>query len=256
VAKLEAELADMKEQQAADNAAAKQVKDEQQAALEKQLAAARQRADQAAKEAKEAKEAAAASAARPNRPRRGDGDGGDGQQVARPSVVNVPQDTQLTVMLSGEMSTDTHKTGDSWAGQLVQDVVANGETIWKAGTRVAGVVSQSTPTGRLATGEGALAIKLTEVGGAGIDGGIYAVTGDSKGKRNATVIGTTTALGALAGVLSNKSNKGDHALGGAAIGAAVGTALAAGTGTTVIKMPTSSITFKLPSDERVVVRGR
>jgi len=113
------------------------------------------------------------------------------------------------------------------------------------------------PAGRLATGEGTLAIKLTEVGGSAIDGGIYVVTGDAKGARNAKVIGTTTALGALAGILSSKSNKGDHALGGAAIGAALGTALAAGTASTVIKIPASGqVSFSLPSDERVVLRNR
>jgi hypothetical protein len=256
VAKLEEQLADFMQQQAADNAAAQQAKDEQMAALEKQLAAQRQRAAQAAKEAEAAK--AAAAQQQFNRPKRGgSGSGGDGQQVARPSVVNVPQGTQLVVSPSGEISTDTHKTGDSWEGTLAQAIVVGGETIWTAGSRVAGVVSQSTPTGRLANGQGALAIRLTEVGGAGIDGGIYAVTGDSKGKRNATVIGTTTALGALAGVLSDKKNKGDHALGGALAGAAVGTAIAAGSATTVIKIPSSTaITFQLPSTERVVVRNR
>jgi hypothetical protein len=254
VAKLEAELAEMKDQQAADSAAAQQAKDEAQEALQKQIDAAKQRAAKAEKEAKEAKEAAA----QPQSGRRGGrGDAaGDGQQVARSSVLNVPQGTELVVSPSGKISTETHQTGASWDGTLAQDVAANGETIWRAGTRVAGVVSQSTPTGRLATGEGALAIKLTEVGGAGIDGGIYVVT-VSQGKRTAQVIGTTTALGALAGILSNKSHKSDHALGGAAIGAAVGTALAAGTANTAIEIPASTpVKFQLPSAERVVVRNR
>jgi hypothetical protein len=255
VAKLEAELAALKEQQTADNTMAQQIRDEHQAALEKQLTDAQRRAAQAAKEAKEAKEAAAT---KPNDRRRGDGAGGDQQQEsARPSVVNLPQGTKLVASLSAEVSTDTHKAGDPWSGTLSQDVALDGQTVWKAGTRVAGTVSQSAPTGRLANGEGALAIRLTEIGGAGIDGGIYAVTGDSKGARNAKVIGGTAALGALVGVLADKNSKGDHALGGAAIGAAVGTALAAGSGTTVIKMPASTaITFQLPSAERVVVRNR
>jgi hypothetical protein len=252
VAKLESELAEMKDQQAADSAAAAQAKDEQLAALEKQLAAQRQRAAQAAKEAEEAK-----AAAQSNRPRRGEGAGGGGQQVARSSVVNVPQGTQVVVTLSGDLTTDTHKAGDSWGGTLAQSVAVDGATIWSAGARVAGVVSASTPAGRLANGQGTRAIQLTEVGGAAIDGGIFAVTGDAKGSRNAKVIGTTTALGALAGVLSSKSNKGDHALGGAAIGAALGTALAAGSATTVITIPASSpLTFQLPSNERVTLRNR
>jgi len=240
VAKLEADLAEMKEQQAANEA---------------QLATANARADQAAREAKAAREATPAQ--QPDRSRRGEGGGGGSQQAARSSVVNVPQGTQLAVSTSGDISTDTHKAGDTWEGRLAQDVVANGETIWRSGARVAGVVSQSTPTGRLTNGEGALAIRLTEVGGAGIDGGTYVVTGDAKGKRNAKVIGSTAALGALAGILSSKNHKSDHALGGAAMGAAVGTALAAGSANTVIKIPASTaITFHLPAAERVVVKSR
>jgi hypothetical protein len=256
--RLEAELADIKEQQAANDAAAtKQARDEQVASLERQLAAQRQRAAQAAKEAEEAK-AAAAQQPQSNRPRRGEGrDTGaaGGQQVARMSVVNVPQGTKVAVSISGTLSTDTHKTGDPWEGTLAQAVAADGATIWSAGARVAGVVSASAPTGRLANGQGTLAIKLNEVGGSAIDGGIYAITGDSKGARNAKVIGTTAALGALAGILSDKNNRRDHALAGAAAGAAAGTALAAGSATTVITMQ-GTVTFSLPSAERVTLRNR
>jgi hypothetical protein len=250
VTKLEEELAEIREQQAANDAAAKQAKDDQVAALEKQLAAQKQRAAAAAKEAEEAKAAQQAGG-----PRRGAArDTGAGQQTARMSVVNVPQGTKVVVSV-GAISTDTHKVGDPWEGTLAQAVVADGATIWSSGARAAGVVSASTPTGRLANGQGTLAIKLTEVGGSAIDGGIYAMTGDSKGGRNATVIGTTAALGALAGYLSDKNNKKDHALVGAAAGAAAGTAIAAGSATTVITMP-ASVTFSLPGAERVTVRGR
>ena len=243
VAKMEAELAELKEQQAA-NAEAQKIKDEQIAAAEKQVAAQKARANQAAKNAEAAKA--------------GKTQGDDGQQVARPSVITVPQGTQLAVTISEPITTETHKVGDSWSGQLASDVVAaDGQVVWKAGARAAGTVSASTPAGRLANGEGTLAIKLTELGGAAIDGGIYAVQGDAKGTRNASVIATTTALGALAGILSSKNNKKDHALGGAAIGAAAGAALAAGTATTVITIPASkAITFQMPSEERVVVRNR
>jgi hypothetical protein len=251
--KLEEELAEMKEQQAANDAAAKQAKDEQVAALEKQLAAQRQRAAQAAKEAEEAK--AAQTAQQAGGPRRGRDTSGGGQQAARMSVVSVPQGTKVAVSISGTLSTDTHKVGDSWEGTLAQAVVADGATIWSAGARAAGVVSASTPAGRLANGQGTLAIKLTEVGGSAIDGGNYAVTGDSKGARNAKVIGTTAALGALAGYLSDKNNKKDHALVGAAAGAAAGTAIAAGSATTVITM-TGTVSFSLPTAERVTVRNR
>jgi hypothetical protein len=170
-------------------------------------------------------------------------------------VISIPKGTQLDVLLSQELSTDMHKVGDSWDGTLAKDITVDNTVIWKAGTRVTGLVNQSTPTGRLANGEGALAIKLTEVGGSSIDGGIFLVKGDAKGGRNTAVIGTSTALGALVGILSDKNNKSDHALGGAAIGAAVGTAVAAGTAKTVITISTANgtpIPFAVPADERIV----
>jgi hypothetical protein len=250
LAKMEADYAAQQEQIAANDAASKQALEDQRAAFEKEIAAQKARTAQAVKAAEEAKA----------QPRRGRNDAGAagaaGQQTARMSVVNIPQGTQVAVSLSGPVSTDTHKVGDQWEGTLAQSVVVDGATIWGAGTRALGTVSASTPTGRLANGQGTLAIKLTEVGGAGIDGGIFAVTGDAKGARNAKTIGTTAALGALAGYLSDKNNKTDHALVGAAAGAAVGTALAAGTASTVITMPTTAITFTLPSAERVTVRNR
>ncbi|MDR0498326.1 MAG: hypothetical protein LBH03_01165 [Holophagales bacterium] len=261
VAKLEQELADLKDKQEVDNAVAKQIKNDHQAVLEKQIQEAKRKAEQAEQAAKEAKEAKATNqkptvVASNTSNAENSGDASRGGERRRPAVVSIPKGTQLFVFLSQELSTDTHKTGDSWEGSLAQDITVNNALLWKTGTRVTGIVNQSTPTGRLANGEGALSIKLTGVGASSIDGGMYLLAGDAKGGRNAKVIGTTAALGALVGILSDKNNKNDHALGGAAIGAAVGTAVAAGTANTVIKIPTGkAISFVLPADERIVSRN-
>jgi len=274
VDKLQQELEDFKAQ-AAENAAAQQMKDEQQKVLEKQIQEAQQRAAEAQKLAKAAQEGKKAAPApqqvaaapggatdesesgRRDRPDRGDrGDRGDQGRRAAQNIV-VPRGTQLSVLLSEELSTEKQKAGDPWEGSLANDVTIANAVVWKAGSPVRGIISQSTPAGRLANGDGVLAIRLTEINGVAIDGGIFAVQGDSKGSRNAKVIGTTTALGALVGILSNKKNQGDHALGGAAIGAAVGTAVAGATGSTVIKMPVgNAVQFSVPSDETVTLRNR
>ncbi|MDR1840543.1 MAG: hypothetical protein LBQ86_01285 [Holophagales bacterium] len=250
VAKLEDELAALKEDKVADA----QLREDQQKALEKQLQDVRQKAAQAQQNAKalETKQPAPVDPSVPS-------DQGEARRGERrkPTVIDVPQGTKLVVSLSSELSTDTHNAGDSWDGALTQPVSIDGNVVWAAGTRVSGVVSQSAPTGRLANGQGALGIKLTEVGGASIDGGIFVVTGDSKGGRNTAIIGGTAALGALAGILADKNNKQDHALGGAAIGAAVGTAIAAGTSKTTIKIPSATpIEFAMPAAEQIVVRNR
>jgi len=166
--------------------------------------------------------------------------------------VEVPQGTKFKVSLSGGITTTSHHAGNSWNGQLVQDVVVDGKTVWGTGTAVSGVVSQSEPTGRLSNGNGILAIRLTNVGSTAINGSTFSVKGEDKTARNAKVIGTSTGLGAVAGLLSSKNHKGDHALGGALIGAGVGTAVAAGTANTVITMP-GRITFSLQAPVSVMV---
>jgi len=256
VAKLEQELAALKENQAADSQEA-QLREDHQKALEKQLQEAKKKADQAQQNAKALETKQPAPVTPSNQGEAGRGEAAGRDERRKPTVYNVPQGTKLVVSLSKELSTDTHAAGDSWEGSLTQAVSIDNAVVWAAGTRVSGVVSQSVPTGKLANGKGALGIKLTEIGGANIDGGIYVVTGDSKGGRNAAIIGGTAALGALAGILSDKNNKQDHAGGGAGIGAAVGTAIAAGTSKTVITIPGSTaITFEMPAAEQIVVRNR
>jgi len=263
--KLEQELADLKEQ-VADSEAARKQKDELQQALEKQVQDANRKAEEARKLAAAAKAVEdgkkVASAPQPAAAAPGgattDGSRGSGRgdrSQAMPRTITVPRGTKLTVMLSEELSTEKQKANDAWTGSLANDVTIANEVVWKAGSPVRGIVNQSASVGRLTNGDGALAIRLTEINGADLDGGIFLAQIDSQGKRTAKVVGTTAALGAIIGALSNKSHQTDHALGGAAIGAALGTAVAAGTSSKEIKIKTGEpIEFTVPGDVRVTVR--
>ena len=169
--------------------------------------------------------------------------------------VTVPADTAFSVKLDQSLATDKQQAGDGWSGTLTAPVVVNGTTAWAAGTPVKGVVSQSVPAGRLSSGKGVLSIKVTEIGENTVDTDTHAVTGDPKGGRDAKFIGGGAALGALVGILSDKHNKNDHALGGAAIGAAAGTAVAAGTADTVIKIDAAApLSFHLATPESVMLK--
>lgn len=241
VAMLEKELAELKANaqnaSATDAEAVKQLAADQQKALERQIAEAKRKA-----EAKKQEAQVLATQPPPAKP-------------AQPVLIEVPQGTKLEVTLAKDLSTETVKAGDTWEGTLASDVVVNDKVVWKAGTTVQGVVTQSVPAGRLSSGNGGLGIKLTSVGASDVTTGTYLVVGDKRGERNAKIIGGAAALGALVGVLSDKKNKGDHALGGAAIGAAAGTAAAAATADTVIRMPASkAITFELMAPEKVALK--
>lgn len=239
VAMLEQQVADMKAGKtgaSGDQEAIRQLSAAHIRALDRQLADARQRAADSRKDA-------ATLASTPV------------AQLPKVTTVEVPSGTRLTVRMGAELATDRDQAGDPWSGTLAEDVVVGNTVAWPAGTTVSGVVAQSTPAGRLSSGNGGLAIRLTTVGRNGVDAGTYVVVGDTRGKRDAKFIGGTAALGALVGVLTDKNHQGDHALGGAAAGALAGTALAAGTADTVIRIPASHlVTFSLTAPEPVTVR--
>lgn len=227
----------VKEAQAAKEAA-EEVAKAQALAIQRQIAEAKKRAEQK-------KQEAAAAAAKPAAP----------AEAPKVVTIEVPAGTALDVTLDKELSTASAKAGDAWEGTLASAVVVDGKQVWAAGTPVKGVVAQSTPAGRLSSGKGGLGIKLIQVGNSDVDAGVYLVSGDTRGQRNAKFIGGGAALGALIGVLSDKKNKQDHALGGAAIGAAAGTAVAAATAGTEIKIAADKpVPFSLVQPEKVVLK--
>lgn len=239
VAQLEQQLAEAKSGKAtgADGDTVQHLAKSQVKALERQVADAKKRA-----EAK--KQEAVTLAAAPVQ-----------KDAPKPVVVEVPTGTKLEVSLARDLATDKDQPGDAWEGSLAADVVVDGKLVWSAGSPARGVVTQSAAAGRLSSGKGALGIRLTEVAGVGIDADTHVVVATAKGERNAKYIGGGAALGALVGLLSDKKNQGDHALGGAAIGAAAGTAVAAGTADTVVRIPASKpVAFSLAAPEKVTLK--
>ncbi|MDR3415864.1 MAG: hypothetical protein P4L83_06740, partial [Nevskia sp.] len=236
VAQLEQQLAEAKSGKATGDDAEHLTKG-QVRALERQVADAKKRA--------EAKKQEALTLAQAPAPK----------EEPKPVVVEVPTGTKLEITLARELSTEKDQAGDAWEGSLAADVVQDGKLVWSAGSPARGVVTESAAAGRLSSGQGALGIRLTEVAGVGIDAGTHVVVATAKGERNAKFIGGGAALGALIGILADSKHKNDHALGGAAIGAAAGTAVAAGTADTVIRIPAGKpIAFSLTAPERVTLR--
>lgn len=174
-------------------------------------------------------------------------------QAPRTVVVEVPAGTHIKVMLSRELTTDKDKSGDPWEGTLAEAVMVAGKVAWPKDAPVRGVVAQSTPAGRLQSGQGGLGIRLGSVGREDVEAGTFLVVGDKRGARDAKFIGGTAALGALVGILTGNGHNADHALGGAAIGAAAGTGLAAGTANTVIRIPAATpVVFSLSAPEKLI----
>jgi hypothetical protein len=239
VAQLEQQLAEAKSGKVAgaDSDTVQHITKSQVKALERQVADAKKRA-----EAKKQEAITLAAAPAP-------------KDAPKSVVVDVPTGTKLEIALARDLATDKEQPGDAWEGTLAADVVVDGKLVWSAGSPARGVVTQSAPAGRLSNGQGALGIRLTEIAGVGIDTDTHVVVASARGERNAKFIGGGAALGALVGLLSDKKNQGDHALGGAAIGAAAGTAVAAGSADTVVRIPAAKpVAFSLTAPERVTLK--
>ncbi|MBL0311429.1 MAG: hypothetical protein IPP78_01685 [Holophagaceae bacterium] len=243
VARLEQQLAELKAgkhtPKEGDKETLDSVSKSEQKAIERQIQTAKKKAET---RKQEAAQLAAASTPKAEAP--------------KAITLEVPSGTPIEVKLDQDLGTDKQQAGDSWSGTLASDVRVGGSTVWRTGTPVHGVVSQSAPLGRLANGKGGLAIRLTEVGSSDVDADTHLVVGDKRGERNAKIIGGGAALGALIGILSDKQNKNDHALGGAAIGAAAGTAAAAATADTVVRIKAATpVTFTLSAPEKVTIKN-
>ena len=239
VAQLEQQLAEAKTGKATgeDAETVQHLTKSQVKALERQVSDAKRRAEVKKQEALTLAQAPAA------------------KEAPKPVVVEVPTGTKLEIALTRELSTEKDLAGDAWDGTLASDVVQDGRLVWSAGSPARGVVTQSAAAGRLSNGQGALGIRLTEIDGIGIDTDTHVVVATAKGERNAKYIGGGAALGALLGILSDGKHKNDHALGGAALGAAAGTAVAAGTADTIIRIPSGkAVSFSLTTPERVTLR--
>ena len=142
----------------------------------------------------------------------------------------IPAGAHLTVRLGQELSSATAKTGEGFQGTLTHDVVVNGKTVAKAGSRVHGTVTNAKSSGRLHA-PGQLSLRLTSIDMDGkavpIHTTAVARKGKSHTKSNATKIGGGAAAGALIGGLAGG---GKGALIGAGAGGAAGTGVAAATG--------------------------
>jgi len=138
---------------------------------------------------------------------------------------------KLQVRITGHLSSDTAKPGDTFHGTLAQPVVVNGKTLFDKGTDVKGQVTQASQSGRL-NSPGQLQLVLTSISGGWFRS--YPLTvqplvirGGSHTKSNVAKIGGGAAAGAIVGGVAAG---GKGAAIGAGVGAGGGTAIAAATG--------------------------
>jgi hypothetical protein len=146
-------------------------------------------------------------------------------EEAKPREYTLPAGTVIPVRTTAELSTKSVKNGSVFDALLEKDIVVNGTTLAKAGSRVSCIVVSSDPGGRV-KGVASMAVAARSI--AGVSGNTLNVKTDSYGVeagrtrgRDAKRTGIATGAGAVIGAIAGGGS-------GAAIGAGAGAAAGIG----------------------------
>jgi hypothetical protein len=146
-------------------------------------------------------------------------------EEAKPREFTLPAGTVLPVRTTAELSTKSVKNGSVFDALLEQDLVVDGTTLAKAGSRVSCIVVSSDPGGRV-KGVASMAVAARSIAGAGgntinVKTDSYGVEANTTKGRDAKRTGIATGAGAVIGAIAGGGS-------GAAIGAGAGAAAGVG----------------------------
>ena len=150
---------------------------------------------------------------------------------------SIPSGTVIKVRNTSLISSKNAKSGDTWRGTLGADVKAGGETVARRGDNVEGKITDAQSSGRLSK-PGFLKLEVTSVNGQSVNTNAWETEGGSHKKRN---IGSALGGGALGAAIGALAGGGKGAAIGAGAGAAAGTAGAAATGKKDVEIPSETM---------------
>lgn len=175
--------------------------------------------------------------------------------------VTIPAGTQLPVALDTSVGSDISRTEQAVTAHLTRPLVLHGETVLPAGSRVNGVVTDATQSGRV-KGRAHVALRFDSLTptGPGVESTRYRIETTAVGrtaaatkKKDAMEIGAPAAGGALIGAIAG-GKKG--ALIGTAVGGGAGTAVVLSTRGKEVRLPKgTALTLRLTEPVTVKIRG-
>jgi hypothetical protein len=172
--------------------------------------------------------------------------------------ITIPAGTTLPIVLDTSVGSDTSRVEQHVTAHLARPIVIRGETALAAGSRVGGVVTDATRSGKV-KGRAHVALKFESVSPAGQDARYQMQTtavgrtAPATKKKDALEIGAPAAGGALIGALVG--GKKGAAIGGA-VGGGAGTAVVLSTRGKEVHIPKgTALTLKLASPLTVRVHG-
>ncbi|HZP46973.1 MAG TPA: hypothetical protein VFB07_00435 [Vicinamibacterales bacterium] len=172
--------------------------------------------------------------------------------------VTIPAGTVLPIVLDTAVGSATSRVEEPVHGHLTKPIVVRGVTAVPTGSRVSGVVTDATRSGRV-KGRAHLSLRFETLVPSGADQR-YAIqtsavgrTAESTRKKDALEIGAPAAGGALIGALVG-GKKG--ALVGGAVGAGGGTAVVVSTRGKEVSLPRgAALSLRLTEPVTVRIRG-
>jgi len=172
--------------------------------------------------------------------------------------ITIPAGTTLPIVLDTAVASDTSRAEQAVVAHLSRPVAFHGETVLPAGSRVSGVVTDATPSGRV-KGRAHVALRFDSLTPSGsseryeIRTASVGRTAEATKKKDAIEIGAPAAGGAIIGAIVG-GKKG--AIVGGAIGGGAGTGVVLSTKGKEVRLPTgSALSLKLAAPVTVRVRG-
>ena len=162
--------------------------------------------------------------------------------------VTIPAGTNLPITLDTTVGSDISRVEQPVVAHLTRPIVIHGDTVLPAGSRVGGVVTDATRSGRV-KGRAHVALRFDSVIPTGGQGTRYRIETTAVGRtaagtkeKDALEIGAPAAGGALIGALA-----------GGKKGALIGTAVGGGAGTAVV-LSTRGKEVRLPKGTALTLR--
>jgi hypothetical protein len=177
-------------------------------------------------------------------------------EAMKPREVTLKAGTVIPARTTAEVSTSTMKNGSVFDALLEKDLIVDGTTLAKAGSKVTCIVVSSDPGGKV-KGVASMAVAARSVAGVGgnnfnVSTDSYSVEAKSPKGRDVKRTGIATGAGAVIGAIAGG---GKGAAIGAGVGAATGVGVNAATRGDAAVIPTETlIEFTLSAPATVVVR--
>ncbi len=154
--------------------------------------------------------------------------------------------TAVNVSVSSQISSETANVGDTWTGEVKENVIVGDRVVFPAGSIVTGTVTEAVPAERGSRARLGVEVNSITVNGTrhAVDAGTEAIEAGSPRARNLGAMAGGAAAGALIGKAVGGSGKG-ALIGGLLGGAAAGGAVAKSKGYQVVLKEGTVVTFNV-----------